>query len=41
MTLRVGDYRVLLPGAQGFVQPDRVTLNLSYYVMPSLLQPLN
>ncbi|WP_241503234.1 glycosyl hydrolase family 8 [Komagataeibacter melaceti] len=38
MTLQVGSYRVLLPGAQGFVNPDAVTVNLSYYVMPSLLQ---
>ncbi|AXY21384.1 putative endoglucanase precursor [Komagataeibacter saccharivorans] len=40
MTLQVGGYRVLLPGATGFVTPDVVTLNLSYYIMPALLQAL-
>ncbi|MBV1832800.1 glycosyl hydrolase family 8 [Novacetimonas pomaceti] len=38
MTMKVGPYLVLLPGANGFVKKDTVTLNLSYYVMPSLLQ---
>jgi endoglucanase len=33
---RVGGRVVLLPGRQGFVKPDGVTLNLSYYVFPAL-----
>ncbi|MGC4252383.1 MAG: glycosyl hydrolase family 8 [Sphingobium sp.] len=28
--------RLLLPGLQGFAAPDKVTLNLSYYVWPAL-----
>ena len=31
-----GDLVLLLPGAAGFVQPDRVTVNLSYYIWPAL-----
>ncbi|EGG76189.1 putative endoglucanase [Gluconacetobacter sp. SXCC-1] len=38
MTLQVGPYLVLLPGGVGFATKDSVTLNLSYYVMPSLMQ---
>ncbi|BAK84916.1 endo-1,4-beta-glucanase [Komagataeibacter medellinensis NBRC 3288] len=38
MTMQVGPYKVLLPGGVGFVNKDSVTLNLSYYVMPSLMQ---
>ncbi|MBV1830317.1 endoglucanase [Komagataeibacter sp. AV436] len=38
MTRPVGPYTVLLPGAVGFLTKDAVTLNLSYYVMPSLMQ---
>ncbi|MCE2565861.1 glycosyl hydrolase family 8 [Komagataeibacter sp. FNDCF1] len=38
MTMKVGPYQVLLPGHVGFVTKDSVTLNLSYYVMPSLMQ---
>ncbi|ARW17920.1 putative endoglucanase precursor [Komagataeibacter europaeus] len=38
MTMKVGPYEVLLPGATGFVTKEAVTLNLSYYVMPSLMQ---
>ncbi|MCW4579775.1 glycosyl hydrolase family 8 [Gluconacetobacter entanii] len=38
MTMKVGPYVVLMPGKTGFIKKDSVILNLSYYVMPSLLQ---
>ncbi|CUW46504.1 MAG: endoglucanase [Komagataeibacter hansenii] len=38
MTMKAGPYVVLMPGAVGFTKKDSVILNLSYYVMPSLLQ---
>ncbi|MFT8467771.1 MAG: glycosyl hydrolase family 8 [Acetobacter syzygii] len=34
---KVAGKRVLLPGYIGFTNPDSVTINLSYYVMPSLI----
>lgn len=36
----IGNRVVLLPGGHGFVHPDRVSVNLSYYVFP-LLAELN
>lgn len=33
---RQDDLLLLLPGAAGFVQGDRVTINLSYYIWPAL-----
>ncbi|MGG5809984.1 glycosyl hydrolase family 8 [Falsiroseomonas sp. CW058] len=36
LVLEVGGRTVLLPGAQGFVHPDRVVVNPSYYAFPAL-----
>ncbi|MBB2205535.1 glycosyl hydrolase family 8 [Gluconacetobacter takamatsuzukensis] len=33
----IGGRKVLLPGLYGFSTPDAATVNLSYYVMPSLM----
>ncbi|MBB2176852.1 glycosyl hydrolase family 8 [Gluconacetobacter johannae] len=37
IVVQAGAYTVLLPGLYGFAFPDRVVLNPSYYIMPSLL----
>ncbi|MBS0966265.1 endoglucanase [Acetobacter okinawensis] len=37
LVLKIAGKRVLLPGCVGFSTPDAVTVNLSYYVMPSLI----
>ena len=34
----VGDKLLLLPANQGFVHPDRVVINLSYYIFPLLVE---
>ena len=34
----VGDRLLLLPGANGFSHPDRVVVNLSYYIFPLLTE---
>jgi endoglucanase len=36
LSLEIGDRRVLLPGAEGFVHGGVVTVNLSYWIFPAL-----
>jgi endoglucanase len=36
LVVEVGGRTLLLPGAQGFVHPDRVVVNPSYYAFPAL-----
>ncbi|MBE9606148.1 glycosyl hydrolase family 5 [Acetobacteraceae bacterium H6797] len=34
--ITAADHTLLLPGVEGFLHPDRLVLNLSYYILPAL-----